>query len=173
MTFLGRDVIRFGIVGSLAFLIDATVLAALVHGAAWSPFAARAAAIATAILCTWRLHRYWTFPAGRARSPLPQSLLYGTFQLLTVSLNYSVFSVLVLTGGVWRTYPVLAAAAGSLTAMGFSYLLSKRVTFAEPGAPTKLVGTWRGLDDLRRGDLRRGDLSPGDSRQGEPSPAED
>ena len=99
MTFLRRDVIRFGIVGSLAFLIDATVLAALVHGAAWSPFAARAAAIATAILCTWRLHRYWTFPAGRARSPLPQSLLYGTFQLLTVSLNYSVFSVLVLTGG--------------------------------------------------------------------------
>ena len=52
MTFLRRDVIRFGIVGSLAFLIDATVLAALVHGAAWSPFVARAAAIATAILCT-------------------------------------------------------------------------------------------------------------------------
>ena len=41
--------------------------------------------------------------------------------------------MLVLTGGVWRTYPVLAAAAGSVTAMGFSYLLSKRVTFAEPG----------------------------------------
>jgi putative flippase GtrA len=71
MTFLRRDVIRFGIVGSLAFLIDATVLAALVHGAAWSPFVARAAAIATAILCTWRLHRHWTFATGRTRSPLP------------------------------------------------------------------------------------------------------
>jgi putative flippase GtrA len=168
MTFLPRDVIRFGIVGSLAFLIDASVLATLVHGAAWNPFAARAAAIATAILCTWRLHRHWTFAAGRTRSPLPQSLLYGTFQLLTVSLNYCVFSVLVLMGGVWRTYPVLAAAAGSLTAMSFSYLLSKRVTFAEPGATTKLVGAWRGLDDTRAGDLR-----PGDSREGEPRPAED
>ncbi|HEV7464389.1 MAG TPA: hypothetical protein VGN85_10880 [Methyloceanibacter sp.] len=110
---------------------------------------------------------------GRTRSPLPQSLLYGTFQLLTVSLNYCVFSVLVLMGGVWRPYPVLAAAAGSLTAMSFSYLLSKRVTFAEPGATNKLVGAWRGLDDPPRGDPRRGDVRPGDSSEGETRPAED
>lgn len=160
MTILRRDVIRFGLVGSLGFLIDVSVLAALVHGAAWSPFAARAVAMATAILCTWRLHRHWTFPAGRMRPPLHQSLIYGTFQLLTVSLNYSVFSVLVLMGGVWRTYPALAAAAGSVAAMGISYLLSKRVTFAEPGATAKLVGAWRGLDDPRPGDPRQGEATP-------------
>jgi putative flippase GtrA len=133
MTIPGRDLLRFGMVGSLGFVIDLGILAALVHGAAWSPFAARAVAMTVAILCTWLLHRYWTFAAGRMRSALPQSLLYGVVQLAGVSVNYSIFSVLVLTGGVWRLYPVLAAAVGSLSAMAITYVLSKRIAFAEPG----------------------------------------
>ena len=133
MTILGRDLVRFGIVGSLGFAIDLGILAALVHGAAWGPFAARAVAMAIAVLCTWLLHRYWTFAAGRTRSALPQSLLYGGVQLAGVSVNYGIFSVLVLMGGVWRSHPVLAAAVGSLSAMAISYVLSKKIAFAEPG----------------------------------------
>jgi len=132
MTILERDLVRFGIVGSLGFVIDLGILAALVHGAGWDPFVARAVAMTIAILCTWLLHRYWTFAAGRMRSVLPQSLLYGVVQLAGVSVNYSIFSVLVLMGGVWRSHPVLAAAVGSLSAMAITYVLSKRIAFAEP-----------------------------------------
>lgn len=138
MRFLQRDLVRFGIVGSLGFVIDLGILAALVHGAHWSPFVARAVAMAIAIFCTWLLHRHWTFPSGRVRSPLPQSLLYGTIQIASVSVNYGIFSALVLTGGVWRSYPVLAATVGSLTAMAITYLLSKWVAFAEPRATAKV-----------------------------------
>jgi putative flippase GtrA len=132
MSFLRKDVVRFVLVGSLGFVIDFGILAALVHGANWSPFLARAVAMATAILCTWLLHRHWTFPSGRVRSPLPQSLLYGTIQMVSVSVNYGIFSALVLTGGLWRSYPVLAAAVGSLSAAVITYVLSKWIAFAEP-----------------------------------------
>lgn len=149
MTILRRDLVRFGIVGTLGFVIDLGILAALVHGAKWSPFAARAVAIVIAILCTWWLHRHWTFPAGRLRPPLPQSLLYGTVQLASVSVNYGIFSALVLTGGLWRTYPVLAATVGSLCAMAITYLLSKWIAFAEPGGVAKLTSDWKRVNDPR------------------------
>jgi len=92
------------------------VMVALVHGAHWSP----------------------SSPARRCRdhsSPLHlanssgldlrvrpcktshlQSLLYSTFQAISLSVNYEIFSALLLTGGLWRSYPVLAAAVGSLIA---------------------------------------------------------
>jgi len=46
--------------------------------------------------------------------------------------NYGIFSVLVPTGGLWRSYLVLAAAAGSLVAAVLSYVLAKWIAFAEP-----------------------------------------
>jgi len=92
------------------------VMVALVHGAHWSP----------------------SSPARRCRdhsSPLHlanssgldlrvrpcktshlQSLLYSTFQAISLSVNYGIFSALVLTGGLWRSYLILAAAVGSLIA---------------------------------------------------------
>ena len=133
MALLRQELIRFGIVGSIAFLIDASILAALVHWLNWSPFSSRVVSMGIAILFTWRVHRHWTFADGRIRPALHQSVLHGTFQLITVSMNYAVFSALVLTGGVWCAYPALAVVAGSLSAMVVSYLLSKRITFADPG----------------------------------------
>ena len=129
---LRSHLVRFGIVGSLGFVIDASILAALVHGLAWSPLVARVVSIAVAVLCTWRLHRHWTFSSGTQRPPFAQSMMYAGFQALTVCINYFVFSVLVLEGGIWRAYPVLAVAAGAIAGMGLSYLLSRHITFAEP-----------------------------------------
>lgn len=77
--------------------------------------------------------RIWT---GEV-SPLPQSLLYGTFQVISLSVNYGIFSALVLAGGLWRSYPVLAA-VGSLSPAVISYVLSKWVAFAKPRELAKL-----------------------------------
>jgi len=129
---LRSNLVRFGIVGSLGFVIDASILAALVHGLVWSPLVARVVSMAVAVLCTWRLHRHWTFSSGTQRPPFAQSMMYAAFQALTVCINYFVFSVLVLEGGIWRAYPVLAVAAGAIAGMGLSYLLSRHITFAAP-----------------------------------------
>jgi len=52
--------------------------------------------------------------------------------VISLSVNYGIFSVLVLTGGLWGSYPVLAAAVGSLIAAVLSYVLAKWIAFAEP-----------------------------------------
>jgi putative flippase GtrA len=50
-----------------------------------------------------------------------------------LTLNYLIFTALILSGGVWRAYPVLAIAAGSLAAMTLTYVLARTIVFAEPG----------------------------------------
>jgi putative flippase GtrA len=132
MAFLGKDTIRFAVVGSAAFLVDSAILALLVHAEGWNPFAARLASMSVATLCAWCAHRYWTFPTGRIRSPLHQAFIYGIVQCIGLSINYGVFSALIFAGGFWRAYPVLAVAGGSLAAMAVSYVLSKTIAFAEP-----------------------------------------
>src|SRR5689334_730555 len=138
--FFRRDAVRFVMVGSLGSTIEFGILVALVHGANWNPFLARAVVMAAAFFCTWLLHRYWIFPTGRVRSPLPQSLLYGTFQVISLSVNYGIFSALVLAGGVWRSYAVLAAAVRSLSPAVISCVLSKWVAFGKPRKLAKLPG---------------------------------
>lgn len=77
MALLGKDTIRFGVVGSSAFLVDRLILSLLVHAAGWNPFAARVASISVATFCAWCAHRYWTFPTGRLRAPLHQAFIYS------------------------------------------------------------------------------------------------
>jgi hypothetical protein len=50
-----------------------------------------------------------------------------------LTINYLVFSALILSGGVWVAHPVLAIAAGSLAAMALTYVLARTIVFAEPG----------------------------------------
>ena len=132
MTLLKRELVRFGFVGSLGFVVDLTLLVGLVQLAGWHPLVARIVAMAVAVLCTWWLHRHWTFGTGRLHAPLPQAFVYGTVQILGLAVNYSVFSMLVLSGGLWRSHPALAVVVGSLSAMGITYLLAKKVAFARP-----------------------------------------
>lgn len=143
MKLLRGDMLRFGLVGSLGFAVDIGILALLVHEEGWNPYLARLVSMGLAMLCTWLLHRNWTFAAGRIRPALSQSLLYSGVQLLGFSLNYLVYSALLLADGFWRAFPVLAAAVGSLCAMVISYLLCKRIAFAEPGLLSKLTTSWR------------------------------
>lgn len=130
-----RHLFRFVVVGSLGFLTDSGILLALVHGLNWNPLEARVPAIAAALLLSWTLHRRWTFDAGRIRHPIQQWLLYGAIQFTAISINYLVFSLLVLYGGIWQSHLLLAVAAGVLAAMWVSYLGSSCLAFADPRQP--------------------------------------
>jgi hypothetical protein len=135
--FFRRDAVRFVMVGSLGLhhrvrhpcglstwrKLESVSCASSRHGNGFFLHLAAASALDL---------RIWT-----ERSPLPQSLLYGTFQVISLSVNYGIFSALVLTGGLWRSYPVLAA-VGSLSPAVISYVLSKWVAFAKPRELAKL-----------------------------------
>ncbi len=132
-SFFGDHTIRFVIVGSAAVLLDGSILSLLVHFGGWNPLHARVVSMSIAVVFAWLAHRHWTFPTGRLRSPLTQTILYGAVQAVGLSINYAVFTALIFAGGVWRSYPFLAVAAGALVTMTVSYVLSKTVAFGEPG----------------------------------------
>ena len=139
MIVLGKDVAKFAIVGSAGFVLDSFILVLLVKSGNWNPFSARIVSMSVAVLCTWFAHRNWTFPTGQLRSPFPQTVIYGAVQFIGLSINYAVFSALIISSVYWRELPVLAVALGSVTAMVVTYLLCKTIAFAEPRHKKRLA----------------------------------
>lgn len=128
------SLLRFAIVGSLGFAVDGGALVVLVHGFGWSPFAARCVGFPLALTVTWVCNRLWTFEGGRDRAPAQQYGLYTLIQLAGLGINMAVFALLLWLSPLFAQWPVLALAAGSLAAMGFTYLASRRFAFASKAA---------------------------------------
>ncbi len=130
----GRSLARFIVVGSIGFLVDAGILLVLTDWFGTSPLLARVPSFFVAVICTWLLHRNWTFKGrSKARSPLTEFMTYLSTQLLGIAVNYGVFAGLVLSGPIFSTRPILALALASLSAMALTYTLAHKVVFKSPG----------------------------------------
>ncbi|MGI4876561.1 MAG: GtrA family protein [Janthinobacterium lividum] len=109
------QVIRFGITGGLGFVIDAGVLWLLIR-AGVSPYAARVASIACAIVLTWWLNRRMTF---RTAAP-PSWREFGAFFLQSLAgaaVNYAIYSAM-----LWAGAPVIAGlVVGTAIASVFNF----------------------------------------------------
>jgi putative flippase GtrA len=121
--------LRFGVVGTVGFLVDAGVLIAAI-GLGAGPYAGRVLSYLVAATATFALNRFWTFrgvPAG-----LRLSSQWGRFlalNLLGFALNYGTYAALVATVPLVAAYPVLGVAAGSLAGMVSNFVLSRRYVF--------------------------------------------
>ena len=121
-----RRILLFALVGGAGFLVDAGVLALLLHVSPLGPFSARIVAIAAAMLVTFWLNRTFTF--GRSvRSLAVEGTRYGGVGISAALLNYGVYAVILLVfPAVW---PVLAVAVASVVAMVWSFLGYSRFVF--------------------------------------------
>ena len=121
-----RRILLFAVVGGAGFLVDAGVLALLLHVSPLGPFSARIVAIAAAMLVTFWLNRTFTF--GRSdRSLAVEGTRYGGVGISAALLNYAVYAVILLVfPAVW---PVLAVAVASVVAMVWSFLGYSRFVF--------------------------------------------
>jgi putative flippase GtrA len=124
---------RFAIVGTLGFVVDAGLLAVLFHGFGLGHYVSRAVSFPAAITTTWLLNRSWTFSHRKRRSRKREYSIYFVVQSIGAGLNFLVYVLCVGTSPTLRAYPTLALAIGSLTAMVFNFVASRR--FAFPGAP--------------------------------------
>lgn len=124
-------ILRFLIVGSTGFIVDAGLTEALVLSGL-SPLVARLFAFAVAIAVTYALNRVFTF-ADRRRSGrthamrLAESMRYVAVNLAAMSVNYAVFAAALTL--VPELRPMLAVAAGSVVAMAVSYIGYSRYVF--------------------------------------------
>lgn len=122
------ELLRFGVVGTLGFLIDtATLYAALALGAGL--YLGRALSYLTAASANWALNRAWTFRQADRSQRGRQWLMFLLVNLLGFAINYGTYLVLVSTWSVANAYPVIGVAAGSLAGLGGNFMLSRRFVF--------------------------------------------
>lgn len=127
---LAQEFLRFGVVGTVGFVVDTTVLyGALALGAGL--YGGRAISYVTAATTTWLLNRLWTF-RNRAggTSAHRQWALFVIVNLGGFALNYGTYAALVTFVPLVAAWPVLGVAAGSIAGMFSNFFLSRALVFA-------------------------------------------
>jgi len=122
------EMLRFGVVGTLGFVIDtATLYAALWLGAGL--YFGRVLSYLTAASANWALNRAWTFRQASRAGRRRQWALFLLVNLLGFAVNYGTYTLLVSHWSLAAAHPVIGVAAGSLAGMAGNFLLSRRFVF--------------------------------------------
>ena len=125
---VAQEFLRFGVVGTIGFLVDSGVL----YGMIWlgaGLYLGRAISYVAAATATWALNRVWTFRGRGGGAVHRQWALFVAVNLVGFALNYGTYAVLVATVPVVAAHPVLGVAAGSIAGMFTNFVLSRRVVF--------------------------------------------
>jgi putative flippase GtrA len=122
------EFIRFGMGGTVGFLVDAGVLLAMLR-LGLGPWVGRIISYICAATATYTLNRLWTFRAAQQGASWRQ---WGLFLLLNLSgfaFNYGTYALLLLTVPLVLAQPVLGVAAGALAGMFANFFVSRRFVF--------------------------------------------
>jgi len=122
---------RFGVVGTIGFMVDTAVLyAGLALGLGL--YGGRALSYLVAASTTWALNRIWTF-RGRGSGPAHrQWVLFLVVNLIGFAMNYGTYAALISWVPIANAYPVLGVAAGAIAGMAGNFILSRRLVFQPP-----------------------------------------
>jgi putative flippase GtrA len=123
------EILRFGIVGVVGFVVDAGVLT-LGLRAGTGPWLGRVLSYVVAATVTFSLNRAWTFrTADRSRPMMRDWSMFLIINLVGFLCNFGTYAALIATVPLVRELPVLGVAAGSLAGMAGNFLLSRRFVF--------------------------------------------
>ena len=128
--------LRFCVVGTVGFVVDAGLLYALMRGAGADPYSGRVASFLVAASVTWALNRSFTFrsvASGAQANLRRQWSEYVTLTAVGAAINYGVYVLCLLNSPLMRAIPTLAVAVGAVVALAFNYLASKNLIFARRG----------------------------------------
>lgn len=125
---LALEFFRFGVVGTIGFVVDTAVLyAGLAVGAGL--YLGRAISYVVAATTTWALNRAWTF-RGRGGGPVHrQWALFVVVNLGGFVLNYGTYALLVTFVPAAAAHPVIGVAAGAVAGMFANFFLSRQFVF--------------------------------------------
>lgn len=116
----------FAMAGGVGFIVDVGVLFLVLRYTPLDPFTGRALAIASAMACTWKINRTFTFAAS-GRTLASEGARYSGVGLTSALINYGVYSAALLALPELSPYIALTVASASATV--FSYLGYSRFVF--------------------------------------------
>jgi len=118
---------RFGVVGTVGFLVDTTVVYGTRH---WlGLIGAGILSFFVAATGNWFLNRIWTFRGMGAGRLHHQWMRFLAANAAGFVLNRGAYIALIATVPLCVAYPVLAVAAGSIAGLGVNFTLSRRLVF--------------------------------------------
>ena len=124
---LVNQIFRFGIVGVIAFLVNAAIVEAAVGHI--GPIWAQIIAFPLAATLAWWLNRNFTFSPS-VRKIHHELLRYRAANAMGWLANNGVYFVAVFAIPLAYSHPALAVAAGSLSGMALNFISSKRLVFS-------------------------------------------
>jgi len=122
--------ISFGIVGTIGFIVDSSVLMFLVHVEELSILFSRLISFITAVFVTWLLNRYFTFSASSINiSKSKEYFQYLIIQTIGAGLNFSIFFVLIYMFESMKEILVIPLAIGAVFSLIFNFLVIKKKVY--------------------------------------------
>lgn len=124
---LAGQFLRFGVVGTLGFVIDTITVYTLRH---WlGLYGAGMAAYLTAASANWLLNRLWTFRGQGSGPAHRQWVAFMLINLVGFVLNRGTYALLITFLATAADQPVIATAAGAIAGMFVNFSLSRRLVF--------------------------------------------
>lgn len=122
--------LRFAVVGGIGFVIDATILWTGVNAFGWDPFNSRALSFSIAVLATWLLNRWMTFPdRDRARTLMGEWTRYVAAQIGGAFANLLAYSAVLMGVGYAKAFVLPALAIGAVFGLLVNYTFARLWVF--------------------------------------------
>jgi putative flippase GtrA len=125
-----RQFLKFAIVGTLGFVVDAGTLYLMTHYAGMDRWTA--GLISTFVFgmtWTWLLNRFFTFRDQRSRNIVAEYLRFASANIVGNLLSVGTYSLLTAVVPLFATYPVLAKAGGVAVGLAVNFTGSKYFAF--------------------------------------------
>jgi putative flippase GtrA len=134
------QMLRFGLVGGIGFLVDAGVLYAMLT-LGLGPYSGRVVSFLAAATTTFILNRSFTFrrdsrPNGlysdthpAPTHPMGEWLVYLGLMVIGGLVNYGTYAAAVALSEPVQRYPVIGVALGSIAGMAINFWTSKTMLF--------------------------------------------
>lgn len=135
------QILRFGIVGAIGFLVDAGLLHAMLKlGLGY--YGGRVVSFLAAATTTWILNRSFTFRRESSLAahpalthPAGEWLAYLGLMVIGGVVNYGTYALSVAFSDPVRRYPALGVALGSIIGMAINFWTSKTMVFERKAKP--------------------------------------
>jgi putative flippase GtrA len=130
------QILRFGIVGGIGFLVDAGLLHVMLKlGLGY--YGGRLVSFLAAATATWILNRSFTFrrESPPAAHPAGEWLAYLGLMVIGGVVNYGTYAAAIELSEPVRRYPVLGVALGSIAGMAINFWTSKTLVFERKAKP--------------------------------------
>jgi putative flippase GtrA len=125
--------IRFCIVGTIGFVVDAGSLYLIMAMWHWGPYSSRLLSFLFAATATWGLNRSFTFQPSSGDPLHHEWLKYVAYASIGGSINYATYVACLFASDVARAHPVVGVAAGSITGLAFNFTASRHLVFGAVG----------------------------------------